>query len=83
MEFNMNNVKEMKVTDDFLTLGKDVIKCQNDESQSDCSTRKLVDNLSKHCNCLPFGMRRTEKVITSHVDSLVHRVIWLLVCWVT
>ena len=31
----MNNVKEVKVTDDFLTLDRSTIGCQNDESIDD------------------------------------------------
>merc|ERR1719270_2340339 len=38
-EYNLNNVKEISVTDDFLTLDKTIIKCQNQESLQDCKTR--------------------------------------------
>ena len=32
-EYNLNNVKEISVTDDFLTLDKTIIGCQNEESK--------------------------------------------------
>ena len=42
-EYNLNVVKEVKVTEAFLGLGKEVIKCQNDETYDDCRTRQYFD----------------------------------------
>ena len=61
-EFNLNNVKVIEVTDEFLTLDKSIISCQNDESLEDCQTRKYVDTLVEHCNCLPFAIRESNSV---------------------
>ena len=61
-EYNLNNVKEIKVTDDFLTLDKTVIECQNDKSYTDCTTNLFIDSLLKYCKCLPFGMKNEENV---------------------
>ena len=62
-EYNLNNVKEIKVTEDFLTLDKPIINCQNDESLEDCKTRKYIDALNKKCKCLPFAIRNDDEVI--------------------
>ena len=55
-------MKEIEATDDFLTLDKDVTKCQNKESLGDCQTRLYIDALEKQCGCLPFSVRNTEQV---------------------
>ena len=61
-EYNLNNVKEISVTDDFLTLDKTIINCQNEESLKDCKTRKYVDTMVEQCKCLPFSIRTHNKV---------------------
>ena len=53
-QYNLNNIKEISVTDSFLGLGKDTIKCQNIEKYNDCKTRIHIDNLRQKCGCLPF-----------------------------
>ena len=68
-EYNMNNVKEISVTDDFLTLDKTVIKCQNEESLQDCETRKYIDTMVEQCKCLPFAIRNDNEV-TLHVKKI-------------
>ena len=60
-EYNLNNVKEISVTDDFLTLDQSIIKCQNEESLQDCKTRKYVDTKFEQCKCLPFAIRNDDK----------------------
>ena len=63
-EYNLNNVKEIKVTDEFLTLEKTIINCQNKESQQDCKTRKYIDAMLKQCKCLSFAtINDDDKVI--------------------
>ena len=55
-------MKEISVTDDFLTLDKSIIKCQNEESLQDCKTRKYIDTTVEQCKCLPFGKRNNNEV---------------------
>ena len=61
-EYNLNVVKEVKVTEAFLGLGKEVIKCQNDETYDDCRTRRYFDAIKNVCQCLPFSVRRSNEV---------------------
>ena len=56
-------MKEIKVTDEFLTLDKTVIKCHIDESLQDCKTRKYIDAAIEQCKCLPFAIRYDDEVI--------------------
>ena len=40
--YNLNNMKEIKVNEDFLSLDIDVIKCQNKESVDECSSKQYL-----------------------------------------
>ena len=60
-EYNLNNVKEIYATDDFVTLDKTIRNCQNDISLQDCQTRKYIDEMVKNCKCLPFGIRNGKE----------------------
>ena len=61
-QYNLNNVKEISVTDEFLGLDRDVIDCQNDEDYEDCKTRAYLDTLLEECKCLPFGISKNDEV---------------------
>ena len=61
-EYNINAVKEIKVTDSFLELDKKTRKCQTKETYSDCSTRNFMNAVLDQCGCLPFTMRLRHKV---------------------
>ena len=64
IEYNLNNVKEIKVTDEFLTLDKMTINCQNKESLQDCKTKKYIDASTEKCKCLPFTIVDDYQVIS-------------------
>ena len=57
-------MKEIEVTEEFLSLEESVIGCQNEGSISDCETRKYVDVLMSQCKCLPFSIRQSDEVKT-------------------
>ena len=61
-ECNLNVIKEITATSSFLSLDRNVRKCQDDETFEECVTSKYIDNLIKKCNCLPLDLRLTEKV---------------------
>ena len=61
-EYNLNNLKEIKATKDFLTLDEYVIGCQNRESINECRSRQYIDTLLKTCGCLPFGLIDLDQV---------------------
>ena len=71
-EYNLNNVKEISVTDEFLTLDKTIINCQNEAPLDDCRTRKYVDTLIDQCKCLPFTIKNNNEVIfmVKHFNNL-------------
>ena len=61
-EYNLNVVKEIRVTDSFLGLDKNDRGCQIDQSFENCTTNALVENILEHCGCLPFNIRQSDKV---------------------
>ena len=61
-EYNLNALKEVKATDSYIGLGKEVTECQNDEPFFNCSTRQTIDAFLKECGCLPFAIQLSTKV---------------------
>ena len=61
-QYNLNNIKEISVTKDFLTLNADVTNCQNIESLQECRTKLNIDAFLAQCGCLPFSMGIVERV---------------------
>ena len=61
-QYNLNNVKEIFVTDYFMELDQNTRKCQNFETQDDCITSLYIERLRKECGCLPLFLRLSGKV---------------------
>ena len=56
-EYNLNDLKEIKVTDSYLGLDQSVRECQNEEALEKCTTRKYLNALQGECGCLPSNIR--------------------------
>ena len=61
-EYNLNNLKQIRVTDSYLGLGQDVRGCQTKESLNTCRTKHYMKSLLRQCKCLPFNIRLAYKV---------------------
>ena len=61
-EYNLNDLKEIIVTDSYLGLDENVRGCQNGEPLNNCTTRLYMDTLLRDCGCLPFNIRLSDKV---------------------
>ena len=57
----LNVIKEITVTDSFLSMNKETSGCQK-EPFNDCISRKFKDILLTKCKCLPFQMRLSDEV---------------------
>ena len=55
-EYNINILTDIKVTESYLGLDRNVRKCQNEEPFFNCTTRKYIDSLLRECGCLPFNI---------------------------
>ena len=61
-QFNLQSLKEIKVSDSFLTLDVDSQKCQNIETYNDCKTRLYIKNMMQKCGCLTLSHIMSEEV---------------------
>ena len=59
MEHDLNVIKEITVTDSFLSLDKDIRGCQ-EESFDECTARNFKNTLMNKCQCLPFQLGLSE-----------------------
>ena len=60
-EYNINILKEISVTESYLGLDQEIIKCQNIEPLDNCTTRQYITSLLSKCGCVPFNMRLSNK----------------------
>ena len=58
--YNLNVLKEIKVTESFNKLDEDVKKCQNVETYDECTTRHHMKELREKCRCLPLALSDSE-----------------------
>ena len=61
-KYNLNALKEIKVTDSYLGLDKNVKGCQNEESLEECTTRQHMDTYLQQCGCLPIAIGISKEV---------------------
>ena len=61
-EYNLNDLKEIRVTESYLGLDQDAMKCQDKEPRINCTTRKYLDTLLEKCGCLPITVKLSNKV---------------------
>ena len=54
--YNLNILKEIKVTESFLGMDMDVKKCQDEIPIEECTTRHFIDDLLDQCGCLPLSL---------------------------
>ena len=69
-QYNLNVLKEITVTNDFLGLDQDDRKCQNEEPLTNCTTRQYLDTLQGECGCSPVNIGLLQKVTLKISTSL-------------
>ena len=89
-KYNLNAIKEIKVTDSFLGLDMEDKGCQNEEPIENCTTRNYIETLLHQCSCLPLKLTEAQNVkllivspnpnITSDVDIFRPQYV-LLIKW--
>ena len=55
--YAISDVKEIKVTEEYLGLSEDVKECQTKEPYQNCTTRQFLQNAIGKCNCIPYGVK--------------------------
>ena len=66
-KYNLNAVKDIKVTDDFMSLDE---KDCSGETYGNCTTRTYVKKVENECGCLPFSMNFNESKVTGKFEIL-------------
>ena len=61
-KYNLNAVKEIKVTDSYLGLDMKDKGCQNEEPQGECITKHFISTLLNDCGCLPLKLTGHQNV---------------------
>ena len=64
-KYNLNVLRETRVTDSFLGLDMEDRKCQNDEPVQNCTTRNYINSVLNKCDCLPLTL-----MINSNVNNI-------------
>ena len=61
-KYNLNVLKEIEVSDDFLGLDQEQKECQNETTLQECKSKLYIDTLLDKCGCLPLGLRISNEV---------------------
>ena len=61
-QYNLNNLKEISVTESFMGLDIKTRNCQSIDKYNECKTMLHLDNLRDECGCLPLSLRLSEEV---------------------
>ena len=68
--YNLNNVKDVKVTSSYLELPQGVTGCQHDEPFENCTTAQYIDSMKDICKCLPLKIITEDEVPLCRPDQL-------------
>ena len=55
--YRLTSVKEIKVTEEFMSLDLKTKNCQNETTLQDCQQAKYIKNLTLKCQCIPYNLR--------------------------
>ena len=68
-KYDLNVLKEIKVTDSYLGLPEKVTGCQNTQKLQDCEKKQYFDALHNECGCLPLSLRIEANNVVIHLDN--------------
>ena len=55
--YALTDIKQIKVTEDFLSLGEEMTKCQDVEEYNHCLTRIYGHKMIDICGCSPLSLK--------------------------
>ena len=55
--YGLTDIKDVRVSQEFVGLGEAVTQCQTKEAGADCLTRKHQETVLATCGCFPFSLR--------------------------
>ena len=66
-QYELNNVKEVLVTESFLGMEQETIGCSNKEDTGSCHTRRYLERLNATCHCIPFSLKYHLNITQVHL----------------
>ena len=60
--YQLTSVKDVKVTQEFLSLNIEDKKCQHETTLDECRTKMYLSKMRNICKCFPYGIWAQEKV---------------------
>ena len=54
--YNLNVIKEVKVTEDYLKLDIEERQCQTYEPLENCTTKFYMKKIMDQCGCIPWSL---------------------------
>ena len=64
--YALTDIKQIEITDAFLSLDEEIKKCQNVETVHECETRKFINLGLERCNCTPYALRNFTKNVSKN-----------------
>ena len=61
-QYNLDSLKMIDVTESFLGIDENVIKCQDKVFFDNCTTKYYIETIKKKCKCLPVSINTLEEV---------------------
>ena len=56
--YAITDIKQVKVTEDFLGLDKDTRGCHRNSELEECETKTFLEKAKQRCGCIPSNPRR-------------------------
>ena len=69
-KYNINHLKEIKVTEDYLGLDQNVRKCQHNKPLQDCTTKHYFDTIMGKCGCIPLSVKLSNKLREVEIPAI-------------
>ena len=55
--YALTDIKEIKVTEEFLSLGRTITGCQSQQYRADCNTALYEEKIASTCSCAPLNLK--------------------------
>ena len=59
--YSLSSIKEVSVTDSFLSYDESVRGCQNKGTLQQCQTKAFMNIINQDCKCMPYHLRNISK----------------------
>ena len=77
--YQLTSVKDVQVTQEFLSLNIKDRKCQHDTTLDGCRTKMYLAKMRNICHCFPFSIWTQEKVFFVEYSLNLNRLVIRLI----